>query len=147
MKNKILIDNNTVDFILSNEELFVNAAEKYSFFVCTSVVEELAKIPDSKQNKRIRLFIALSKFGVTFINDSCFILGYARFGVSNLGEGKVYKEILNDSKNNIRDAIIADTAVANDCILLTSDISLYKKMKKLNYSVMNFEEFKEKTNG
>lgn len=147
LKDKILIDNNTVDFILDNEDLFVKATSRYDFFVCTSVVEELASIPDSKKDKRIKLFITLSKFGATFINDSCFILGYARFGVSNLGEYKVYKEILNESKNNVRDAIIADTAVTNNCILLTGDTGLYKKMKNLNYRVINFEEFKENTNG
>ena len=141
--DKILIDNNSVDFILENEETFIKATKKYSFYICTSVVEELANIPDTKQNKRVSLFISLCKFGATFINDSCFVLGYARFGVSNLGEGKVYKEILNESKNNVRDSIIADTAVTNQCILLTNDSNLYKKMKKLNYQVMNFTEFKE----
>ena len=147
MKDKILIDNNTVDFILENEQLFIKANKKYKFFVCTSVVEELAKIPDTKKDRRIRLFISFSKFGATFINDSCFALGYSRFGVSNLGECKVYKEILNESKNNIRDAIIADTAVTNDCILLTNDTDFYNKMKNLNYRVMNFKEFMEQNNG
>lgn len=148
LKEKILIDNNTVDFILENKDLFIRAARRYQFYVCTSVVEELASIPDSKKDKRITLFIALSKFGATFINDSCLIVGYSRIGACNIGDFRVYEEILNESKNNVRDAIIANTAVVNNCILLTGDIALYKKMKNLKYRVMNFEEFmEENTNG
>ena len=107
------------------------------------MVGELAKIPDSKQNKRIALFITFSKLGATFIPDSCAIYGHSRYGCCKWGAGKVYHEILNDSKNNIEDAIIADTAVTNDCILLTNDSRFYNKMKRLNYNVMNFTEFEE----
>ena len=141
--DKILIDNNSVDFILENGEVFVEATKKYKFFVCTSVVEELAKIPDTKLEKRIKLFVSLCKFGATFINDSCFVLGYARIGMSNLGDCKVYNEILNSNRTNVRDSIIADTAVTNSCILLTNDTALYNKMKRFHYSVINHTEFKE----
>ena len=89
------------------------------------------------------MFIAFSRFGATFINDSCLILGHSRWDVSNFGDGQVYKEILNPSLNNIDDSIIADTAVTNNCILLTNDTELYGKMKNLNYRAMNFQEFEE----
>jgi rRNA-processing protein FCF1 len=144
--DKILLDNNGIDFILENEELFIKATKKYNFYVCTNVVEELAKIPDTKKEKRIRLFITLCKFGATFINDSCHVLGVGRLGMSNLGEGTVYYEILNENNSNVRDAIIADTAVTNNCILLTDDTRLNKKMKNLNYRVMKFKEFEKDIN-
>lgn len=144
---KILLDNNAIDFLFQNEEIFIKAKKNYQFFVSASVVEELANIPDEKKEKRIKLFISLCKLETTFLNDSCCIVGFARFGVSNLGEGKVYKEILKESKGNVRDAILADTAVSNGCVLLTDDKGLSERMRKHGYKVVNFEEFKEKNNG
>ena len=53
------------------------------------------------------------------------------------------KNILNQNKSNIVDAVIATTAVANDCILITEDKKLYNKMKNFGYKVMNFAELQE----
>lgn len=141
---RILIDCNCIDFLLTNEIDFLEKKSKYNYFVSSSVVEEIATIPDDKKNKRICLFLALCKIGASFLNDSCFILGKARLGFSNLGNGTVYSQILNESHNNIRDSIIADTAVTNDCILLTNDLKFCKKMNKLGYAALSFEEFIKK---
>ena len=138
---KILIDCNCIDFLLTNEKDFMEKKNEYQYFVSSSVVEEIATIPDDKKNRRIALFLALCKIGANFLNDSCFVFGKARFGFSNLGEGKVYSEALNESHNNTRDSIIADTAVTNDCILLTNDSKFCKKMKRLGYAALSFEEF------
>ena len=49
-------------------------------------------------------------------------------GESYLGSyeaSNVYYNILNESKNNIADAIIAATAYENDCIVLTYDKKFY----------------------
>ena len=142
---KILIDCNCIDFLLTNEKEFLEKKNEYKYFVSSSVVEEIATISDDKINKRISLFLALCKIGASFLNDSCFILGKARLGFTNLGEGKVYSEILNESQNNTRDSIIADTAVTNDCVLLTNDSKFCKKMKRLGYAALSFEEFISET--
>lgn len=75
------------------------------------------------------------------VPTSVSILGKARLGYTRLGDGSVYHKILNDSKNNISDAIIADTAVIEGCILITEDIKFQKKMKRYEYDVMSFDEF------
>lgn len=60
------------------------------------------------------------------VPTSVSVLGEARLGYTRLGDGSVYHKILNDSKNNISDAIITDTAVKEGCILITEDIKFQK---------------------
>lgn len=143
-KKKILFDNNAIDTVLKNSDLYKSLIHKYEFYVCTTVIEELANISDNEKEKRIKLFISFAKMEMKFISDSVFILDHSRLDCACLGNGVVYNQVLNKNKSNIKDAIIADTAVTRDCILLTEDKKLYKKMKSLNYKVITLEELETK---
>jgi len=139
---KLLIDNNIINKLLENIELFKKKRDRISYCVSAQIVEELANIPDSKKEDRIKLFISLAQIEAQFLLDSVMIWDISRFDLSKYGDGIVYNKILKESKNNIRDAIIADTAVSNDCILLTNDVDLYSRMKNFGYDVLNFDEFR-----
>jgi rRNA-processing protein FCF1 len=141
-KKRILIDNNCIDTILENLDFYENMKSKYEFCVCTSVVEELANIPDTNKEKRITVFICLAKIEAKFLPDSVFVAGHSRTGVACVSNAEIYHKILCESKSNISDAIIAETAVRNNCMLLTNDLRLYKKMKDNNYDVITFEDLK-----
>ena len=69
------------------------------------------------------------------------VLGISRFGYTCLGEGKVYNLILNKNHSNVKDAIIADTSVGEDCTLVTEDTDFYNKMKSNGYKVLKFNDF------
>lgn len=146
MKNKILFDNNAIDTILDNFNLFKKLSKFYSYFASPTILEELATIPDDKKEKRIKNIISMFQLNFKLINDSVFIIGHSRLNCACLGNGYIYNKILNKSKNNIKDAIIADTATINKCILYTNDLRLYNKMKKLNLNVINLEELKKVEN-
>lgn len=94
-----------------------------------------------KKATRIINMIRLASLRAKLIPTSVVISNYSRLDMARMGNGIVYNQMLNESKNNIKDAIIADTAVTESCTLITEDVELYKKMKRHSYSVMNITEF------
>lgn len=145
MKQRVLIDNNCIDTLGVFSDIYKHLTSQYEFCVSSIIVEELASIPDDKMEKRIKTFIALSKAEVKFVLDAIKIYGVTRYDCCRYADEKtrkVYHEILNESGNNVKDAIIAATAAYENCILLTNDKELYKKMKEHGYAVMSFDELK-----
>ena len=127
MKEYLFLDNNSIDVINENIELFKQLDKLYKYCISPSVLEELANIPDNKKETRIKNLITLIEMQPKFIYDSVFIFGYSRLDCACLGDGRVYNEILNSSHNNVRDAIIADTAVNNNCHYLQKMFSFIIK--------------------
>lgn len=72
---------------------------------------------------------------------SVFPFGKARLGYARLGNGEVYRKILNQNKSNTNDAILADTAVHEGCILITEDKDLYKRMVDNGYNALFLTDF------
>ncbi|MCL1949220.1 MAG: hypothetical protein FWF59_05770 [Turicibacter sp.] len=150
MKEKILIDNNILNILNTEVQVFEGLSSKYDFYVCSTVIEELANMPDAKKEERVRLLLSFAKMGIRFVTDAVFIIGHNRLDCSRIPSDKaseVYNSLLNESSKNVKDAIIATTAVVDGCILLTDDKKLKNKMKQLQYRVMSFEEFKNDENG
>ena len=165
-KKRILLDNNTIDLVCENFEFFKSIKDKYSFFICASTLEEFANmnVPDFKKlksdimttreiavelcenrhNKFVKNLILLVSLEPTFLLDSVCIPDYSRFDCCRLGDGKVYNIIRKYSGVGIRDAILADTAVASNCtLLLAGDTRLYNAMIDSHLPVMNFNELKK----
>ena len=162
---KILLDSVGVNIVNENFEFFENKKDKCEFYISPTVLEEFANMNSidydklkektieeqndyilkriNKHERFIILLIQLSKLAPKFLLDSVFIIGHSRLGCTCLGDGTVYKTILKETKRNVNDAIIADTAVNNDCYLLTRDNVLYKKMSQHNYKVLNLEDCKK----
>lgn len=142
-RKKILLDNCVLDAVMFNLTALNKLKDQFEYYVCTTVIEEVARIPDIDKEKRIRILIAFSQLEVHFIPDSIFLLDYSRLDCASLGDGLIYKTILKDDKSNMKDAIIVDTCITNDCLLLTFDNKLINLMHKKGLStVMNFLDFK-----
>ncbi|MCH5152265.1 MAG: PIN domain-containing protein [Clostridiales bacterium] len=137
---KVLLDNNAIDKLSSNIE-FVKSHPEIKFYICREAVGEVSN--NKSYNPTLNI-VALLKLGVEYLPNAVFVLGHSLLdGESTFCDedtGNVYRSILNPSLNNIPDAIIAATAVKNDCVLITNDTRFYKKMKKYDYKVMTFEE-------
>ena len=141
---KILLDNNAIDQIVNNID-FIKTHKEISFYICREIAEEVSQKSDSYNPTQN--IISLLKVGVSYLPNSVFILGHSLLdGESQFCDENtalVYKNILKETKSNISDAIIAATAVKNNCTLLTYDGGLYKKMKNCGYSVITFEELRD----
>lgn len=139
---RIMFDTNVFDKLSEFIELIHNSTMQYEYYITTIQIDELCEIPDNKIDIRKNNFLMLVDLRAHLVPLSIFILnGRARLGYARLGEGKVYKEILNKNKSNIEDAAIADTAVYEGCTLITNDDDLYRRMEKDGYDVMKFEDF------
>lgn len=82
-------------------------------------------------------------FPVSSIMDAEVIAGHSRAGCARVGNGKVYTSHRNNS-NNIKDAIIAATAVT-DCDVCVSEDERFRKRLKENSQrcqCLSFDEFK-----
>lgn len=139
---RIMFDTNVFDRLSDFIELIHNSTMQYEYYITTIQIDELCEIPDDKIDIRKNNFLMLVDLRAHLVPLSVFILnGRARLGYTRLGEGTVYKEILNKNKSNIEDAAIADTAVYEGCTLITNDDDLYRKMERNGYHVMKFEDF------
>lgn len=136
---KLLLDNCVVNNLVESEEVFAILSELVELgnckvFVCYSVIEEFSKIPDSE--KRAKALMRLFSLLPQTVYDSAGVVGYSRVGTCFPSDGEIYEQILKESRNNVRDAIIAETAVRDGMVLVTSDNDLYKLMKSHGYNVV-----------
>lgn len=138
---KIMFDTNIFDKLNMVINDSKNATDRYEYYVTTIQVEELCEIPDSKIETRKLNILQLAELRAKLVPISVFVLnGRARLGYARLGDGKAYSKVLKENGSNSDDAIIADTAVYEGCILVTEDKELYRKMKYYGYDVMNLSE-------
>lgn len=82
------------------------------------------------------------------ISTESFILDYSRMDMAKLSGDDLYIKIKNslDQRNkkkssNIQDALIAETAIKNNLILVTNDKDLKEVFKEYSENVMDFEKF------
>ncbi|TLG79739.1 PIN domain-containing protein [Vagococcus zengguangii] len=138
---KIMFDSNIFDRLDEIDSQLKGSEEEFDYYITSIQVQELSEIPDTKKEVRTMNLLRLAKLRAKLISTSVAVYGYSRYNMARMGDGIVYNQMLNDSKNNIKDAIIADTAVNEMCTLVTEDDELYKKMTRHNYSVLKMEEF------
>jgi rRNA-processing protein FCF1 len=142
-KIKVMFDSNVFDLLHRNIDLLKKNENKYEVIITTIQIEELCRIPDCKLEERIKNFIMLVDIRARLVPSSIFVLSKSRLNYGRLGIGEVYNKILKPSKRNINDAIIADTAVCENCCLVTEDIELYNKLKENGYETIMYNDFIE----
>ena len=136
---KIMFDSNIFDKLPTFIDQIKSSTTIYEYYITTIQVEELCDIPDIEKRKTNILMLA--DLRAKLIPNSVCVLGHSRLGYSRLGEGDVYNLIINENKSNIKDAIIADTAVKEGCTLITEDKRFYNKMKSNGFAVLKFDDF------
>lgn len=138
---RIMFDSNIFNHLEEIRKYIVPVADKYDFYVSSVQIEELCAAKDKET--LIRLVLGLAEIRAKIVPTACAILGEMRLDYCRLGEAEVYKTILKKTKSNTKDAIIADTAVFEDCTLITEDEDLFRKMRKNGFAVMKLKEFIE----
>ena len=148
---KLLLDNCIINKLFEDEKVLKLLRELKSFkvadyYICHSVIEEIAQTPDKNKEKRIEMLHMIFELEPKVLNDDVAVFDFSRFDYSRFGTGEVFQNILSKNKGNVRDAIHAETAVANGLILVTEDIGLYNAMKLYNYDVFNLGDLKNSKN-
>lgn len=92
------------------------------------------------------------KFVSADVPTESFVLDTSRLDYAKVGDSSVYQKLLNSlekakpkDEGNIKDALIGETAVKNEFVLVTKDVALQNAVKEYSpdAQVINFAKFIE----
>lgn len=120
-----------------------------------SLLQIFAEINSEKKPTKSAVY-GVSKYGEAKYSENkvpteSFIVGHSQVGGAKLGDGQVYPKLLelldkdksDQHENNIKDALIGETAIKNNFTLVTNDGSLLQRSQDLGAVAINFEDFKD----
>ena len=142
-KKKIMFDCNAFDKVIlvdSTIDLLISKLDICEYSLITTQRDELNKITDIERKRK--LLGIIERLNMETVYTTPAIYGKVKYGMTKYGGDKtVFENVIFKTKKNINDALIANSAVRENCIVITNDKDFYKKMKNNNYQVMTFEEF------
>ncbi|MFW6026070.1 MAG: hypothetical protein ACOCRX_06985 [Candidatus Woesearchaeota archaeon] len=142
-KGKVMFDNDILNKIVEGElnmDKVINS-EKFEFCATHIQTDQLSRCPN--KDKRAKLTLEHSKLSPRIIPTETTILDISRINYSKLGKGEKYKKIKKDNPNHIEDALIGETAIENNILLVTNDKKLRRKVKKEGGKAIGLKEFKK----
>ncbi len=141
-----MFDSNAFSSLLKSNvdwtNFFSKCEGKCEFYVTAIQIEELTKIPDSKIESRIRHMFCLCQMRAKMVPNLP-VLGYGRLGLSILANENdtTYKDLLFESRSNVKDAMIGEAAKREGCTLVTDDTKFISKLHNVGIPTMTFDEF------
>ena len=118
--------------------------QRSSFFASHIQIDEINKTPDAE--RKAQLFLKFAEIRPKIIPAESMVWGFMRWGQMKWSDGELYKQLkqsldkLSKSKrSNISDALIAETAINNRYILLTTDELLSNVATELGCEVQFFK--------
>lgn len=140
-KLKIILDSNIFDDIISgNLKIDDSVKTKAEFYITHLQVDEINKCPD--EEKRAKLFLFMGKASPVIIPTSSFVLGRSRLGEARLGDGIIFEELKKGNIKHTEDALIGETAIKENLILVTQDKTLKNKVNSQGGKAIDLTEFK-----
>ncbi len=142
--NKYMFDTNIFNLILDGNVEFTSLEGIQCYATHVQLDEIQATKNEERRSKLERVFIeALSEQ----LPTESFVLNVSRLNMAKLSDGQIYNQLLqklnnrNKSKpNNIQDALIAETALANQITLATEDQDLAKVYTEFGGMVCNLQD-------
>ena len=141
---RFMFDTNIFGKILKMKtpEALLNGGRQY--FVTHIQQDELEGTPKRLRDQLLSVFQIIPQQPIP---TETAIFDVSRFGMAKFGDGDLYTTILQqldrakpmEHSNNIKDAIIAETAIKNQIVLVTNDKTLANTVQKLGGQVMSFE--------
>jgi predicted nucleic acid-binding protein len=138
-----VVDTCIINMLIDGKFSVVDLPSDGSFYASHIQIDEINKTQDSE--RRAQLLLKFSEVSPEIIPTESGVWSRSRWGQAKFSDGVLLKNLkksldrLNNSKdNNMNDALIAETAVANSYTLLTSDKHLAEVVKKLDGKVIYF---------
>jgi predicted nucleic acid-binding protein len=140
-----MFDTNIFDKILKIPNLLT---DKHEYFITHIQNDELDAAPPEIKKKWLNVFQIIPH---QLIPTETAIIDVSRIGMAKIGHGELYNLILSElgkkkpcaSKNNRKDALIGETAIKNEIILVTEDRALRDSVKRHGGRVMSFDIFQK----
>lgn len=170
MKNsKFMFDTQIFDRILDGKVDILKLKVKGKYFTTHIQLDELEAVTDSKRKNNLlsvfhmvndkKLPTESAVWDVSKWDESkwsseteltpteSFLLGVSRLGNAKLGTADIYSlikaelDLIKTKPNNIKDSLLAETAIKNKFVLVTDDKNLKKVVKKIGGSCISFAEY------
>lgn len=141
---KIMFDTNIFDAILNSSIDIASFPKNCKYYVTHIQKDEIDAISTpEKQERKKQLLQTFEKINAENLPTESFILGKSRLGMAKLGNGGLLDELRKGNPKHTKDALIGETAIKKDLILVTEDTSNFSsRVRSLGGAVINFEEFK-----
>lgn len=145
-KIKILFDTNIyneiVDGAINLQEL-KKSLDSFEYYITHIQIDELNKCSDEDKRARLTLTLFNATFRATVIETESSIVGTSRLGFARLGDDKLIEKLRIGNHNHTEDALIGETAIKNDILLVTNDETLRKRVHSNGGRAVSLGEFKE----
>ena len=149
ISEKYIFDSNIFDDIVSGKlefELIQNYKKKIDLVLYLTHIQsdEIQACKDESKRKILTLFML--KISPIIIPTESAVFGTSRYGEAKFGSGDIYENIKVGNPKHIEDALIGETAIKNNLILVTNDKRLKSKMEENGGICMLVDPFIRKLN-
>jgi rRNA-processing protein FCF1 len=141
-----MFDTNIFNHVLDGGVDVAPFVGKAHFLITHVQVDELSKTSDPC--RKTSLLAVFESVPQKTVPTKTFVLGTSKLDRAEVGEGTLYAKMkseldqLNKSKpNNVKDALVAETAVKNEFTLVTDDVDLSQVTKHNGGFCLNLTEF------
>jgi predicted nucleic acid-binding protein len=139
-----MFDTNIFDAILDDRIEISQLPKKVDYFVTHIQLDEIEAInkPEKMERKKqlLKLFKEIKKEEVA---TESFVFDVSRLDKAKLSDGTLLEELRKGNLKNTEDALIGETAIKNNLILVTNENKFLKKVKALGGQAINFKQFLE----
>jgi len=149
MSKEFLLDNNIYKYIAGtageDQEISLEKMKDSGHEFFTTHVEK-DEFEEADEDTRNELFQVVQEIESEELPTESFRLGTSRLGKAKLSDGEKQKDVrkrLGGGSNEDKDALIIETAIQNDLILVSEESSHEEAMNQMNEQFMNKDEFKE----
>lgn len=137
----IILDSNIFDDLLDGKiSVDEITNESIHLYVTHIQFDELNKCPDD--SKREKLLSILNQVEPNEIGTESFVFGTSRLGKAKLGDGLVFEQLRKGKMKWTNDALIGETAIKNNFILLTNDRRLNRNVIDLGGKTTTIDALK-----
>jgi|Deesub1362B_J571_1020462.scaffolds.fasta_scaffold00997_6 restriction endonuclease S subunit len=152
--NGFMFDTNIFDAILDGKISVDQLPTKYNYYITHIQKDEIENIKKTeKLERRSNLLEIFKKLEQNVILTETTVFDISRWDNSKFGEGDLYDRILlklqeldektgkKTKENQIRDALIAETSIKNNLILVSNDKNLRLVTTEFGGHAITFEQF------
>lgn len=141
---KYIFDTNIFDDMVDGKlELsdIVNC-KKVEIYVTHIQIDEINKCSDVDRRARLNIFMV--KIRPILISTSSCAFDVSRFDESKFGDGIIFNKIKKGNINQVEDALIGETAIKEEIVLVTNDKRLKNIVIKLGGDAIFLDDFIER---
>lgn len=133
------IFNRILDGKIKSDELI---SEGNDYYVTHIQRDELEDCPD--EGRRSNLLEIFKDLEQKEIPTESAVFDVSRYGKAKYGNGELLEEIRKGNLRHTEDALIGETAIKRDMVLVSEDGRLRAKVNSLGGTAVSIEEFKDR---